>query len=109
MNHTWKGTDHAFSLEPNGFRKMVRDLRRVRVALGDGMKRVYETEINPIIKMGKKLVAAKDLPAGHAIRPEDIGHQMPREDGLHPYEIDKVIGRVTVKSISVRKISPSMF
>jgi N-acetylneuraminate synthase/sialic acid synthase len=100
LNHTWKGTDHAFSLEPNGFRKMVRDLRRVRVALGDGIKRVYETEVNPIIKMGKKLVAAKDLPAGHAIQPEDLAIKCPG-DGLPPYEIDKVIGRVTVKPISV--------
>ncbi len=100
LNHTWKGTDHAFSLEPNGFRKMVRDLRRVRVALGDGIKRVYETEINPIIKMGKKLVAAKNLPAGHAIQSEDLAIKCPG-DGLPPYEIDKVIGRVTVKPISV--------
>ncbi|MGD9017219.1 MAG: N-acetylneuraminate synthase family protein [Desulfobacterales bacterium] len=100
LNHTWKGTDHAFSLEPNGFRKMVRDLRRVRVALGDGIKRVYETEVSPIIKMGKKLVAAKDLPAGHAIQQEDLAIKCPG-DGLPPYEIDKVIGRVTVKPISV--------
>jgi N-acetylneuraminate synthase/sialic acid synthase len=55
LNHTWKGTDHAFSLEPIGMKKMVRDLRRTRVAMGDGVKKVYETEVNPIIKMGKKL------------------------------------------------------
>jgi sialic acid synthase len=94
LNHTWKGTDHAFSLEPIGFKKMVRDLRRVKVAMGDGIKRVYETEVNPIIKMGKKLVAAHDLPAGHAIRREDIAIKSPG-DGLPPYEMDKVIGRVT--------------
>src|SRR5204862_5198215 len=39
LNHTWKGTDHAFSLEPVGFTKMARDLRRTRLALGDGKKR----------------------------------------------------------------------
>jgi sialic acid synthase len=94
LNHTWKGTDHAFSLEPIGFGKMIRDLRRVKVAIGDGVKRVYETERNPIVKMGKKLVAARDLPAGHAIRREDIAIKSPG-DGLAPYEIDKVIGRVT--------------
>lgn len=94
LNHTWKGTDHAFSLEPTGFRKMVRDLRRLRVAIGDGVKRVYESEVTPIIKMGKKLVAARDLPAGHAIQREDIALKSPG-DGLPPYELDKVIGRVT--------------
>jgi N-acetylneuraminate synthase/sialic acid synthase len=94
LNHTWKGTDHAFSLEPIGFRKMVRDLERVKVALGDGVKQTYESEKNPIIKMGKKLVAARDLPAGHAIRREDIAFKSPG-DGMPPYELDKVIGRMT--------------
>jgi N-acetylneuraminate synthase/sialic acid synthase len=94
LNHTWKGTDHAFSLEPIGMKKMVRDLRRTRVAMGDGVKRIYETEVNPIIKMGKKLVAARDLPAGHALKREDIALKSPG-DGLPPYELDKVIGRVT--------------
>jgi len=94
LNHTWKGTDHAFSLEPTGFKKMVRDLRRVRVAMGDGVKRVYDTEKNPLLKMGKKLVAARDLPAGRAIRREDIAIKSPA-DGLQPYELNKIIGRVT--------------
>jgi sialic acid synthase len=94
LNHTWKGTDHAFSLEPTGLKKMVRDLRRLRVAMGDGVKRVYDTEKSPMAKMGKKLVAARDLPSGHAIRREDIAIKSPG-DGLPPYEIDKIIGRVT--------------
>jgi len=94
LNHTWKGTDHAFSLEPIGFRKLVRDLQRTKAAMGDGVKRVYDSEVNPITKMGKKLVAARDLSAGHMIRREDIAIKSPG-DGLQPYQIDKVIGRVT--------------
>jgi N-acetylneuraminate synthase/sialic acid synthase len=94
LNHTWKGTDHAFSLEPTGFRKLVRDLKRTKAAIGDGVKRVYDSEKNPITKMGKKMVAAHDLPAGHMIRCEDIAFKSPG-DGLAPYDIDKVIGRVT--------------
>jgi N-acetylneuraminate synthase/sialic acid synthase len=94
LNHTWKGTDHAFSLEPIGFRKMVRDLERTKVAIGNGVKQTYESEKNPIIKMGKKLVAARDLPVGYTIRREDIALKSPG-DGLPPYELDKVVGRVT--------------
>ncbi|MGE5258829.1 MAG: N-acetylneuraminate synthase family protein [Hyphomicrobiales bacterium] len=94
LNHTWKGTDHAFSLEPIGLTKMVRDLRRARVAMGDGVKRTYDTEVTPMVKMGKQLVAARDLKAGHAIRREDIAIKSPG-GGLQPYEIDKVIGRTT--------------
>ncbi len=94
LNHTWKGTDHAFSLEPTGFRKLVRDLRRTKVAMGDGIKRTYNSEVKPITNMGKKLVATRDLPAGHMIQREDIAIKSPG-DGLPPYEIDKIIGRVT--------------
>ena len=94
LNHTWKGTDHAFSLEPTGFRKLIRDLQRTKAAMGDGVKQVYDSEINPITKMGKKMVAARDLPADHMIRREDIAFKSPG-GGLPPYDIDKVIGRVT--------------
>ncbi|HHH43336.1 MAG TPA: N-acetylneuraminate synthase, partial [Gammaproteobacteria bacterium] len=89
-----KGTDHAFSLEPEGFRKLVRDLSRLKVAIGDGVKRTYDSEVEPILKMGKKLVAARDLPTGHTLRREDLAIKCPG-DGLQPYDIDKVIGRVT--------------
>lgn len=92
LNHTWKGTDQAFSLEPIGMRKLVRDLRRVRVALGDGHKSVYPSEIAALQKMGKKIVALRDLAAGHVLKPEDVGFKSPA-DGLPPFEVDNVLGR----------------
>jgi len=67
LNRAMKGTDHRFSLEPVGMKKMIRDLQRVRMALGDGRKKVYASEASPVLKMGKKLVAARDLPAGHVL------------------------------------------
>lgn len=39
------GTDHAASLEPNGITRLVRDIRLIEKSLGDGVKRVYESEI----------------------------------------------------------------
>jgi len=39
------GTDHAASVEPQGFIRLVRDIRTVQSALGDGNKRVYDSEI----------------------------------------------------------------
>src|SRR2546430_1233161 len=38
------GSDHAASIEPQGFQRLVRDIRAVEAALGDGVKRVYEGE-----------------------------------------------------------------
>lgn len=98
INRAWKGTDHAFSLEPTGLRKLVRDLKRVPLALGDGVKRQYDTERKPLIKMGKKLVAARSLPAGHILSPQDIAIKSPG-DGVPPYELDKVVGHSLMKSL----------
>jgi len=50
-NRALKGTDHAFSLEPSGMRRLVRDLQRAHVANGDGVKRVYDSELKPLAKM----------------------------------------------------------
>jgi sialic acid synthase len=93
LNRAMKGTDHRFSLEPVGLRKLVRDLRRTRAALGDGMKTPYESEADPIRKMGKKIVAARTLPAGHVIGRVDLALKSPADGGLPPYELDAVIGR----------------
>ncbi len=42
------GSDHAASVEPQGFMRLVRDIRTIESSLGDGVKRVYESEV-PII------------------------------------------------------------
>jgi sialic acid synthase len=93
LNHAWKGTDHAFSLMPEGLRKLVRDLHRVPVALGDGVKRPLPVEEKPLEKMGKKLVAARDLEQGHLLAPGDIAIKSPADGGLPPYELDRLVGR----------------
>jgi N-acetylneuraminate synthase/sialic acid synthase len=98
LHHSWKGTDHAFSLEPIGLKKMVRDLGRTRIALGDGVKRIYDDEKMPLVKMGKQLVAARDLEKGHTVLEKDIAVKSPG-GGLPPYEIDKVIGRVLRQAV----------
>jgi sialic acid synthase len=93
LNHAWKGTDHAFSLMPEGLRKLVRDLQRVPEALGDGVKRPLPVEEKPLEKMGKKLVASRDLELGHVLAAEDIAIKSPADGGLPPYELDRLVGR----------------
>jgi sialic acid synthase len=99
LNRAWKGTDHAFSLEPVGMRKLVRDLRRTRAALGDGLKRALPEESKPLFKMAKKLVASRALPPGHILTLEDIALKSPN-DGLPPYELGNVIGKVLCRALS---------
>ncbi|HZJ30782.1 MAG TPA: N-acetylneuraminate synthase family protein [Vicinamibacterales bacterium] len=98
LNRAMKGTDHRFSLEPVGMKKMIRDLQRVRMALGDGRKKVYASEASPVLKMGKKLVAARDLPAGHVLTAGDIAIKSPG-DGLPPYYLDQVLGQSLTRDV----------
>jgi N-acetylneuraminate synthase len=45
------GSDHAASLEPTGFEHLVRDIRVIEEALGDGVKRVFPGELAPMAKL----------------------------------------------------------
>ena len=45
------GSDHAASVEPQGFQRLVRDVRDVETAMGDGVKKVYESEIGPMKRL----------------------------------------------------------
>ncbi len=96
LNRTMKGTDHSFSLEPQGMQKMVRDLNRASTAQGDGHKRIYETELAPLRKMGKMIVASRHLKKGHVITNSDVEFRSPA-DGLSPEAVEKIIGMVIVK------------
>jgi len=99
LNRALKGTDHAFSLEASGLRRLVRDLQRARVALGDGDKRIYDGEREPITKMSKSLVIAHDLPAGHTLTEADLALRSPG-GGTAPFEFDRFVGRRTAVAVS---------
>jgi sialic acid synthase len=103
LNHAWKGTDHAYSLMPDGMRRFVRDLQRVPSALGDGVKRRLPSEERPLQKMGKQLVAARDLPAGHVLAAGDLVTKSPADGGLPPYELDGLLGRTLAKPVSAEQ------
>ncbi|MFK7933082.1 MAG: N-acetylneuraminate synthase family protein [Saprospiraceae bacterium] len=45
------GSDQAASVEPTGMRKLVKDIRNIEKALGNGVKEVYESELNPRKKL----------------------------------------------------------
>jgi N-acetylneuraminate synthase/sialic acid synthase len=98
LDRTWKGTDHAFSLTPKGLGNLVRDLHRARTALGDGVKKPLDLEVNPIKKMGKKIVAARDLPAGTVLAEEHLAFKCPA-DGIPPYELENVLGKVLTAAL----------
>ena len=109
INRTWKGSDQAFSLEPAGLRRVVRDLERARVSLGDGMKRPYESEVGPLNKMIKRIVAVRNLRAGTVLRADDLAFRIPASskilsDALQPCDMDKLVGQKLACDVAVEEI-----
>jgi N-acetylneuraminate synthase len=45
------GSDQAASVEPGGMAKLVKDIRDIESALGDGIKKVYDSELGPRAKL----------------------------------------------------------
>ncbi|TXK17126.1 N-acetylneuraminate synthase family protein [Homoserinibacter sp. GY 40078] len=56
LDRTMWGSDHAASLEPTGFDHLVRDIRIIGEALGDGVKRVFPGEVAPMEKLRRVTV-----------------------------------------------------
>jgi sialic acid synthase SpsE len=80
--------------------KMVRDLNRTSEALGDGNKVVYELEKPPVRKMGKMIVAARDLPIGQVLTESDLDYRSPA-DGLPPSMSQLLIGKSLSRAIEI--------
>jgi N-acetylneuraminate synthase/sialic acid synthase len=99
LNRAMKGTDHSFSLEPDGLRKMVRDISRAREAMGDGVKRAYESEAAPLKKLSKMIVAKHDLVAGTVLSEEDFDYRSPGH-GVPPADSHLLIGKTLINNVS---------
>src|SRR5256885_760172 len=93
LDHALKGRDHAFSLMPEGMRRLVRDLHRVPAALGDGVKRPLPIGGDPLGKVGKKVVRPTGPQVGQGLTGEGLAVQSPADGGLAPYELDRIVRR----------------
>lgn len=98
LDRTMKGTDHSFSLEPRGMRKLVDEFESIRLALGDGKKVRYDSELGPLRKMGKMIVASRQLAAGTIVTENMLDFRSPA-DGLPPSMSKELVGRKLRRSI----------
>jgi len=46
LDRAWWGSDQAASVEPQGMTRLVKDIRDIEIALGDGVKKVYDSELS---------------------------------------------------------------
>lgn len=91
LNRNLEGPDHKASIEPEELQNMVKSIREVERALGNGFKKVQNSEEKNIAICRKSLVAARDLNEGTIIAENDIIIKKPG-DGVQPIDIQKVIG-----------------
>ena len=99
LNRAMKGTDHSFSLEPVGLAKMVRDIARAKEALGDGVKRAYNSEAAPLKKLSKMIVAKGDIAAGTVLTEEHFDYRSPGH-GIPPADAHLLVGKTLNKDVA---------
>lgn len=99
LNRAWRGTDHSFALEPEGFRKFVRDIHRTRHMLPPKPIEELGTEA-VFMKLGKSLVAYEDIAAGDTITIDNLSGRIFPEQIIPVREANRVIGRVAAHAIA---------
>lgn len=88
------GPDHQASLEPDEFAQLVRGIRRIEVALGDGRKAPADSEAEVAAVARRSLVAARAIPAGTVLTEDMIAVKRPG-NGLAPAMRPYLVGRTT--------------
>jgi len=100
LDRTMKGGDHAASLEPGGFSKLVRDIRHIEAAMGGSSKEVQESEAPIYKKLAKSIVSQVALPSGTVLTRDMLTTKGPGT-GISPARMDDLIGKTVTRDIDV--------
>jgi N,N'-diacetyllegionaminate synthase len=103
LDRNLPGPDHKASLAPAEFVLMVRAIRNIEKAMGNGIKRPSQSEAKnkPIAR--KSLVAARAIVAGEPFTPENVTAKRPGT-GICPMRWDEVIGRTATRNFAVDEL-----
>jgi Sialic acid synthase len=100
MDRKMKGPDHPFAIEPDELKEMVRQIREVEAAQGDGFKRGPQSDEMKLYGMARRSIhAAVDIAAGTRITEQMLIAKRPGY-GLRPKYIDWVVGRKASRDIT---------
>lgn len=92
LDKTLPGPDHKASLEPQELKAMVDAIRNIEAALGDGKKKVTDSERPNIIVARKSIVAARPIKAGEVYTEENVTVKRPG-NGISPMKWDDLLGK----------------
>ena len=103
LDRSLPGPDHKVSLEPSELREMVRAIKEVEKALGDGIKKPTKEE-EEIKKVARRSVVAKgDIPKGTTITEDMLDVKRPGT-GIEPKYMGMIIGRKAKENIKMDAI-----
>lgn len=91
LDKSMPGPDHSSSLDLTELKEMVRAVRNIEKALGDGIKRPSPSEISNLPIVRKSIVAARDITFGESFCEENITAKRPGK-GISPMRWDDIIG-----------------
>jgi len=96
LDKSLPGPDHKASLEPQELREMVRAIRNIEIALGDGIKRPSENEQKNMQVARKSIVAGKTIQKGELLTEENLTVKRPGL-GVSPMRWCEVVGQKAQK------------
>ncbi|XP_071947950.1 N-acetylneuraminate-9-phosphate synthase-like [Antedon mediterranea] len=99
MDKSWKGNDHEASLEPDELTDLIKQIRIVERSFGSLVKEMRECELPTYNKLGKSVVAAKDIPAGTIISEEHLGVKVAIPKGHAPENRSELLGKRSKRTI----------
>lgn len=97
LDRSMEGPDHKASLEPDELKAMVRAIRAIEQALGDGIKKATKSEAKNAPISRKSIVALRPIKVGEVFSSKNIGIKRPGT-GLNPMRWDEVIGQKAQRS-----------
>ncbi|XP_002733992.1 N-acetylneuraminate-9-phosphate synthase-like [Saccoglossus kowalevskii] len=99
LDKTWKGSDHSASLEPSELKELISQIRIVERAMGSRVKKMRSCELFTHQKLGKSVVAAKDIPADTAMTLDMLTVKVAEPKGYPPEKIFDLIGKKLKKGV----------
>lgn len=99
LDRTMEGPDHQASLEPDELIEMVKAIRHIERAIGDGLKKPSSSETKNKIIARKSIHLAVDLKKGETIQEKHLIMKRPG-DGISPMKIEEVVGKKTNKKLN---------
>lgn len=97
LDRNLPGPDHRASLEPSELKEMIRSIREVEVALGDGVKQPAASELKNLKVARQSLVAKTEIKAGEIFTSDNLGSKRPG-DGISPMDYWAFLGRRATNS-----------